>query len=77
MKLAAYMAANGLDEEAMAARVREAGAARCDRSTINRLKNGRQWLSSDLARALKVASGGAVTADDCLDAFVEAEQAAQ
>jgi len=63
MKLDAYMTANDLDDEAMAQKVRDTGCA-CDRSTINRLRNGKQWMSKDLAVALPKASGGDVTAND-------------
>lgn len=57
------MKREGLDDEAMASLIRKAGA-RCDRSTISRLRRGKVWLSKDLAVAFRRVTGNEVTADD-------------
>lgn len=67
MQLADFMSERGLDDEDMAARIRARGVS-CDRSTINRIRNRKSWLSASLASAIKVETEGLVTADDCLPA---------
>lgn len=67
MHLSDFMRANNLDDEGMAARVREDGT-KCDRTTICRLRNGKVWLSRPLAARLKAVTGGLVTPDDVLEA---------
>lgn len=57
------MKREGLDDEAMASRIREAGAP-CDRSTISRLRRGKVWLSKELAVAFRTVTENEVTADD-------------
>lgn len=54
-----------LDDEGMASLIREQGV-KCDRTTVLRLRNRKTWLSAPVARALKAATDGLVTADDCL-----------
>lgn len=63
MTLAEYMDEHDLTDEQMAQKVRALGV-KVDRSTINRLRNDKQWLSRDLAAAMPRVTGGKVTAND-------------
>lgn len=68
MTLSEFMDARELTDESLAALIREDGTP-CDRSTVNRLRNGKIWLSKRIAVRLKSISDGAVS----LDTFVNAE----
>lgn len=72
MTLSEFMEARGLTDETLAVLVREDGTG-CDRSTINRLRNGKGWPSRKVAARLKVVSGGEVSLDSLMQDFDPAE----
>lgn len=68
MKLASYLAANEISEADFAAKI---GVAR---ETVNKLKNGQLWLSSETAERILRATGGEVTPNDFLAHRIERQQ---
>jgi transcriptional regulator with XRE-family HTH domain len=63
MKLARYMAREGLDDETMAARVRT-DEVKCDRTMISRYRLGRRRPDWPMINRIAVVTREAVTADD-------------
>ena len=63
MKLSRYMAREGLDDEAMAARIRT-DAIKCDRTMISRYRLGRRRPEWAMINRIAEVTGEAVTADD-------------
>lgn len=62
MRLSQWMADTHTSDEALALRIG------VDRSTISRIRRGTRRPSADLMRAIREATGGAVSADDLLEA---------
>jgi hypothetical protein len=69
MHISEFMSDRQLDDESMAALIRAQGVS-CDRTTVLRLRNRKTWMSAPLAHALRAATDGLVTADECLPASV-------
>jgi hypothetical protein len=65
MRLSKFMEREGLDDEGMAALVREDGT-QCDRTTISRIRRGKVWVSRDIGVRIKAVTNGKVTVDDLL-----------
>lgn len=63
MKLADYMTANDLDDDAMAAKIRTR-KVRCDRTQISRYRRGRRRPDWDVLERLAEVTGHKVTAND-------------
>ena len=68
MKLAAYLTNHQISEADFAARVG------ITRETVNKLKNGQLWLSSETAERILRATGGEVTPNDFLADRIERQQ---
>ena len=68
MKLAAYLSEHNISEADFAAQI---GVAR---ETVNKLKNGQLWLSSETAERIVRATGGSVTPNDFLADRIERQK---
>lgn len=67
MKLARYMTREGLDDETMAARLRDSGdpvGAKCDRTQVGRWRKGKRRPDWPMIALIARVTGNAVTADD-------------
>lgn len=68
MTLAEYMAANGLDDEAMAEKLSKS------RVTVSRYRRGLEIPGSETIKQIVEATGGDVTANELLGIQVEAAE---